>query len=214
MRSAVAADPDRTLRSLPSGRQDWTGGGARKRSTDNADQRRMGMGALGHPRYRVMARLAMGCCLCLTLAGCAAASGFFGLRVTGPNAYDAATEPPLAMPPSFHRLPRPRPGEPPTQRTDSAKSAEALLDPQAILNSRQPHMTPGQKAFLQAAGPAPRHVAADLDRDHGPSVIVDAEAEWRRIQEDAALGKPVTAGETPVIKRGGEGFLRSLASWL
>jgi len=34
-----------------------------------------------------------------------------------------------------------------------------------------------------------------------PGTIVDAEQERRRIQENAALGRPVTEGETPMIER-------------
>ncbi len=34
-----------------------------------------------------------------------------------------------------------------------------------------------------------------------PGTIVDAEQEKRRIQENAALGRPVTEGETPMIER-------------
>lgn len=162
---------------------------------------------------RLTLKIVAGCCLCLTLAGCASASGLFSLRESAPNAYDVATEPPLAMPPSFNRLPKPTPGAPPTQRTDSAQAAEALLDPQSALDSQDPSMTPGQKALLQAAGPVPHNLQARLNRVSGPSVIVNAAAEWRRIQEDAALGKPVTDGETPVIRTGGQGFLGRLASW-
>ena len=39
-------------------------------------------------------------------------------------------------------------------------------------------------------------------RDEEPQGrIIDAEAEAKRLQENAALGKPVTAGETPTIER-------------
>ena len=104
-------------------------------------------------------------------------------------------------------------GAPPTQRTESAQAAEALLDPQSVLDSQDPRMTPGPKALLQAAGPVPHNLQARLNRVSGPSVMVNAAAEWRRIQEDAALGKPVSDGKTPVIISGARGFLRRLASW-
>ena len=37
--------------------------------------------------------------------------------------------------------------------------------------------------------------------DQPPGRIIDAEAEAKRLQENAALGKPVTEGETPTIER-------------
>ncbi len=47
--------------------------------------------------------------------------------------------------------------------------------------------------------------------DEDPSaVLVDAPQEHRRIQENKALGKPVTEGRTPVIKREEKGLLEDL----
>lgn len=162
----------------------------------------------------VIVSLAMGCLLCPMLAGCATASSFFSLREKSPNAYDVTTESLLALPPNFNRLPKPMLGVPPTQGTDSAQAAEALLDPQAIVDSQDRSATQGQRALLEAAGPAPSNPQAELDRNSTSSTIVDAEAEWRRIQEDVALGKPITLGKTPVIKRNQSGgVLGSVASW-
>jgi hypothetical protein len=41
-------------------------------------------------------------------------------------------------------------------------------------------------------------------------IVVDAEQEKKRLQENAALGKKVTAGETPTIKRKRGGLLDGL----
>jgi hypothetical protein len=40
--------------------------------------------------------------------------------------------------------------------------------------------------------------------------VVDAEAEQKRLQENAALGQPVTTGETPVIVRKKRGMLEGI----
>ena len=40
--------------------------------------------------------------------------------------------------------------------------------------------------------------------------VVDPAAESKRLQENAALGKPVTEGETPIIKRTRKGFLEDI----
>jgi hypothetical protein len=43
-----------------------------------------------------------------------------------------------------------------------------------------------------------------------PGEPLDAEAEAKRLRENAALGKPVTEGETPVIERREKGFLEDV----
>jgi Protein of unknown function (DUF3035) len=40
--------------------------------------------------------------------------------------------------------------------------------------------------------------------------VVDPAAESKRLQENAALGKPVTEGETPIIKRARKGLLEDI----
>lgn len=204
-----AAERIRALRRLVSWRKSREADNVPDCTAEITDRRK----AISHRDSRRIVQIITGCCLCLALTGCASASGFFSLREKAPNAYDVATEPPLAMPPNFNKLPKPTPGAPPTQRTNSAQLAEAALDPQAALNSQDPRMTPGQRALLQAAGPPPRNLQAELYRISGPPVIVNAKPEWRRIQEDAALGKPVTDGKTPVIKSRGQGVLGRLAAW-
>jgi len=84
--------------------------------------------------------------------------------------------------------------------------------------------SPGERALLVAAGAeqADPNIRAVVDRETGllneddegfldflvfwrepePSgTVVDAEKETRRLRENAALGKDVTEGETPTIKR-------------
>jgi Protein of unknown function (DUF3035) len=85
--------------------------------------------------------------------------------------------------------------------------------------------TPGEDAFLQTAGVAkadPKirqlvNTEADEEADaiknslynkiifwqtpQPPGTVVDAKAELKRLQENAALGQPLTQGPTPVIVR-------------
>jgi hypothetical protein len=100
--------------------------------------------------------------------------------------------------------------------TDTASSTQILPSGPA---------TPGEEAFLQNAGVAkadPKirqlvdseaQAESDAIKDNlynkilfwqtqpPPGTVVDAKAEQKRLQENAALGKPLTQGPTPVIVR-------------
>jgi hypothetical protein len=153
----------------------------------------------------------------LALAGCSDASKTFGLEVTPPDAYDVATEAPLSMPPDL-TLSAPQPGAPRPQQVSAARQAEDVLSPQSALANGDSAMGPGQEALLQAAGPTPpagirttvNHKAELESRSPGfvsslmslggskpGDQVVDASAEQRRLQENAALGTPATVGATP-----------------
>lgn len=152
------------------------------------------------------------------LAGCAGASKTFGLSITPPNAYDVATEAPLSMPPGLATLPRPQPGAPRPQQISASQQAADVLAPRTALANADTSMGPGQLALLQAAGPTPpANIRATVDHQaqlesrspgfvsslmslgntSSPNKIVNASAEQRRLQENAALGQPATAGATP-----------------
>ncbi|MGC9271151.1 DUF3035 domain-containing protein [Acidiphilium sp.] len=153
----------------------------------------------------------------LGLAGCSGASKTFGLEVTPPDAYDVATEAPLSMPPGL-TLPAPQPGAPRPQQISAATQAEEVMAPQTALANGDSSMGPGQEALLQAAGPTPPagirttvdHQAELESRSPGfvaslmsmggsskDDKIVNASAEQRRLQENAALGASATSGATP-----------------
>jgi hypothetical protein len=153
----------------------------------------------------------------LALAGCSDASKTFGLEVTPPDAYDVATEAPLSMPPDL-ALPTPQPGAPRPQQVSASQQAEDVLSPQTALANGDASMGPGQQALLQEAGPTPpsgirtivNHQAELESRSPGfvsslmslgggkqGDQVVNAAAEQRRLQENAALGTPATSGATP-----------------
>lgn len=154
----------------------------------------------------------------LALAGCASASKTFGLEITPPNAYDVATEAPLSMPPGLE-LPAPQPGAPRPQQISASRQAEEVLAPQTALANGDTAMGPGQQALLEQAGPPPPagirttvdHQSQLESRSPGfvsslmslggssakANSVVNASAEQRRLQENAALGTPATNGATP-----------------
>jgi hypothetical protein len=154
----------------------------------------------------------------LGLAGCSqGAKQTFGLDLTPPNAFDVATEAPLSMPPELGQLPRPAPGTPRPQQVSSSQQAEMVLAPQTALANGNTAMGPGQQSILAEAGPPPPpHIRAIVNQQANlesrspgfvsslmfwnkqhASPVVNAPAEQRRLQENAALGQPPTQGTTP-----------------
>lgn len=152
------------------------------------------------------------------LAGCSNASKTFGLTITPPNAYDVATEAPLSMPPELGTLPTPQRGAPRPQQISASRQAQDVLSPQSALANTDTSMGPGQQALLQEAGPTPpddiraqvnqqanlqsrsKGFVSSLMSFGGSSnnnQVVNAGAEQRRLQENAALGAPATQGTTP-----------------
>ena len=105
--------------------------------------------------------------------------------------------------------------------TDQTQTPDAAAAPQAA--DQAVEMSPGERSLLEAAGAVDvdPEIRALVDRESGSlkedpgflqslvfwreeepqGVIVDAEAEARRLRENAALGKDVTEGETPTIER-------------
>ncbi len=170
----------------------------------------------------------------LGLAGCSqGAKQTFGLEVTPPDAFDVATEAPLSMPPELGQLPPPAPGTPRPQQVSPSQQAEEVLAPQTALANDNAAMGPGQQSILAEAGPPPppdiRSVVnqqANLEsRSPGfvsslmfwnqkpGSPVVNAPAEQRRLQENAALGQPPTQGTTPQEAPGKPGLLGRLLNF-
>lgn len=168
-------------------------------------------------RFRRVGLALAGSCLMLGLAGCSHPSKTLGLTLTPPDAYDVATEAPLSMPPDLDTLPQPQPGAPRPQQESASGQAQATLMPQSALANNQATMSAGQSALLAQAGPKPPSgIRADVDRQAGladkspgflerlmgnggasSTPVVNAGAEQKRLDENAALGKPPTSGKTP-----------------
>lgn len=166
----------------------------------------------------------------LALASCEGVRKELGLNKQSPDEFKVVSRAPLTLPPDFNLRPpqpgmvRPQEGSPTEQarqavfRNETQKAAS--LDTAAPPEGR----SVGEQSLLKALGaekadPNIRLVvnretaelnAADEDfvsllvfwQDKvQPGVIVDADAEAKRLRENAALGKSVTAGETPQIER-------------
>ena len=158
------------------------------------------------------------------LSGCGDVERTFGLTRDIPDEFTVETRAPLSMPPDYS-LRAPQPGAARPQEVSSQVAAEAALAPDTALvgaaNGAAGPNTAGQQALVAEAGPAApgdirKRVDSEvtLDRPSGgltdtlmfwqggspPGTMLDATAESRRLRQNAALGQPPTAGDTPIIQ--------------
>jgi hypothetical protein len=171
----------------------------------------------------------------LVLGGCEGVKEQLGLDKQSPDEFRVVSRAPLTIPPEFSLRP-PRPGAPRPQEgtpTQQAKTAVFRVDePQGVQVSSAGRST-GEAALLDAAGadeaePNIREIVERetlqlndesetfIDtlvfwRDPQPTGdVVDAAAEADRLRENAALGRPVTEGETPQIERRQRGIFEGV----
>ena len=166
--------------------------------------------------------------LAATLSACEGGIGdALGLGKNAPDEFAVVRSAPLTLPPDFTLRP-PLPGEArPNEESVREQAKGALFNEAgalAIDDSSAAAATQGEAAFIERAGAADvdpniRHI---VDREFSgyasedesfidsllfwqeeqlPGEVVDAAAEAERLRENAEAGKPVTAGETPTIKR-------------
>jgi len=168
------------------------------------------------------------------LAGCGQDTvRTLGLTRDAPDEFRVLTRAPLSMPPALGQLPPPRPGSTRPQEAAARDQAEALLTGGTAARPAAP--TPGEAALLARTGPdVPDSIRAQVDqealrtenvnrtlvdralfwRDPPPAGIpVDPQRESQRLRENAALGRPVVEGETPIIQPERRGVLESLRFW-
>ncbi len=164
----------------------------------------------------------------MALGGCSPGmKKTFGLTANPPDAFDVGTQAPLSLPPELGQLPLPNPGEPRPQQTDAAQEGLEALSPASAITPDSSSTSAGQEALLGAAGPTPPDsiraqvnqsalvdskppgfVANLMGSGPTPQPAVDAPAEARRLQENAALGQPVTTGDTPQTSTEKPGLFR------
>lgn len=165
--------------------------------------------------------------LAATLSACEGGlGGALGLDKKAPDEFAVVRSTPLTLPPDFTLRP-PRPGEAgPSERSLREQARDTLLSDSGAPAPDDAAATPtqGEAAFIERAGAADidpniRHL---VDREFSglasedesfvdsllfwreeapPGDVVDAEAEAERLRENIEAGRPVTAGETPTIKR-------------
>jgi hypothetical protein len=176
--------------------------------------------------------------LTLALGACSNIGEQLGLSKKSPDEFRVVAHEPLALPPDFQLRP-PEPGAPRPQEGTTQQQAQVAVFraiPQsnpAPSGNADADLTPGEQALLKSAGteraePNIRQLinqetseinAADENfitklifwyEPAPPGVVVDPDAEARRLRENAALGRPATAGETPIIERKAKGIFEDI----
>jgi hypothetical protein len=175
--------------------------------------------------------------LALALGACGGISEQLGLTKKSPDEFRVVSHEPLALPPNFQLRP-PEPGVPRPQEGTTQQQAERTVFGRPESNpapgaDSAADLTPGEQALLKSAGaenaePNIRQLinqetseinAADetfmtklifWQDPEPPGVVVDPDAEARRLRENAALGRPAAAGETPIIVRRSKGIFEDI----
>ena len=175
--------------------------------------------------------------MAVMLAGCTTIRNTFGVERGGPDEFTVVRHAPLTLPPDYNLRP-PQPGVPPPQETTAEEQARtAVIGSQSGLVAGSGFgavntQSSGESALLRQAGadrvdPSIRDTinqesgVAEVDRgfldslifwhkNEPPADIVDAAAEAERLKNNTEQGLPVTAGETPIIKRRKKALLEGL----
>ncbi|WNK00024.1 DUF3035 domain-containing protein [Thalassospiraceae bacterium LMO-JJ14] len=186
--------------------------------------------------FRRTLGIAMMASLAITLSACESAKKVLSNPKDAPDEFVVYQRPPLSLPPEFSLRP-PGSGENgPQAITPSDQARAALLQQKPQIRGQQqkdPNLSDGLNAIMAKTGasnadPAIREVVnaettllakedkrlADkmifwVDDKPYQGTVVDAEKEQQRIRENQALGKPITEGVTPQVKkaRGTKGLL-------
>ena len=181
-------------------------------------------------RHGVGMRIAGAVAMILALGACQGVRDQLGLTKQSPDEFKVVARAPLTLPPEFTLRP-PEPGIPRPQEGTTAQQARQAIfrleQPKAQPLEQEIGVdgrSRGELSLLKAAGadkidPAIRRTIdsetqrlnAESDdfidalvfwrKKEDPGLVVNAAEEAKRLRENAALGKPVTAGETPTIER-------------
>ncbi len=170
----------------------------------------------------------LGSAAALGLAGCGSNTSVkesLGIARKPPDEFQVVTRSPLAMPPTIQLRP-PAPGERRPQDPEPRQAArQSLLGSAPAYEAVGGARSSGELALLDKAGVQPgtsNEIRAVVNRESTevveddrtlvdrlmfwrdtppPGTVIDPGKESRRIQENAAMGQPVTSGETPIIER-------------
>ena len=162
----------------------------------------------------------------LTVSGCETARKMVSNQKSAPDEFVVYKRPPLSLPPEYGLRP-PEPGAARPQRispTDEARTA-VLKAAQQRQQVQQSGGSRGTAALLNKTGAhmADPSIRAKVNEESSvlatedqrfidklifwvddapyPGTVVDAKKEHQRIMQNQALGKPITEGKVPEVKR-------------
>ncbi len=181
------------------------------------------------PIIRTAGRLAGVALVALSLSACGSVREAVGIDSNPPDEYQVVVRAPLSMPQDYG-LKAPQPGaQRPQEDTLRDRTKQIVLDSEGkgskkVEQEKIAGVTPAEAAFLHKVGAD--QVNSDIrqiverenrtiseenksfvegllfwKKNEEPARVLDPKAERRRLQENAALGKPATAGLTPEIER-------------
>ena len=177
--------------------------------------------------------------LAISLGACSGVREQLGLNKTSPDEFKVVSRAPLSIPPEFNLRP-PQPGQArPQEGTVQQQARTAIFRATDNQDRSLDEVIPndgrsvGERSLLRAAGAD----KADQDirrlvetetrqlneesesfinslvfwrKTEPTGSIVDADKEAKRLQENAALGRSITAGDTPTIERRKKALLEGI----
>jgi hypothetical protein len=169
----------------------------------------------------------------LALSACSDTRKALGYDKAPPDEFRIVSRAPLSLPPDYALRP-PQPGASrPQEQSSQEQARQAILGNAGARQSIPPGASAGEAALLTKVGtprtdPRIRELVdrestaiADADRTFfdrlvfwqkapEPGAVVDPQREAQRLRENQALGRPVTDGDTPTIRRRKKGALEGI----
>ena len=169
----------------------------------------------------------------LMLFGCGDTGKILGLEKKAPDEFLVVTNAPLSMPPNFNIRP-PKPGQERSSGNSPTEQAELTVFGETAGGiDTAKDSSAGDLAILTKTGALDANIDIRKIVDKESSIMaveddglvddllfwqdkkqsgtmVDANSEQQRLQENSGLGKPVTDGDTPMIRKENKGFFGAL----
>ncbi|MCP4395465.1 MAG: DUF3035 domain-containing protein [Alphaproteobacteria bacterium] len=169
------------------------------------------------------------------LSGCSNVTQSMGLDIPPPDEFTVITRPPLELPPNFELRPPMSGTTAPKAKAASETAKDALIKSSDNTKELPAYRSKGENAFAKKANidDAEEGIRNTIEKettsltkkqesfadklifwkeiDHDPTkIVVDADKENQRIDENSALEKPINEGKVPTIKKKREGFLEGI----
>ncbi len=171
--------------------------------------------------------------LLLGLNACDSIKSSLGMTKSAPDEFAVVPNLPLVVPPDFHLRPPGSGGPGQLEKPVRERAAASVFGTEPGAAEQDVGFAQGEAAILRAAGATSLdpNIRDTIDREFSiyakseqgfltdlmfwrdeeqPGEPLDASAEAKRLTENAALGKPVTEGETPIIKKREKGVLEGI----